>query len=175
MWNSDGRRVFTAEFERETVQRILGGEKTLAELSRDLDIFPTVDSLDRGGGVKKKSVVAQRIRSVTVMLPPRVHRRHSRPHLGQMRQPASNQRFWSDIFQIPCWSGEVVSVSFVIDCHDREVLAFCGAPRSLTGADIRTPAYSPQSNGMAEAFVKTVKRDYVAGEDLRNAERSCCS
>lgn len=155
-----------------------------------------------------------------LMLPPRVHRRHGRPHLGQVSRPASNQRFCSDIFTIPCWSGEVVSVGFVIDCHDREVLAHVAAPRSLTGADIRalmerslwkrfgepalktphpiqwlsdngpqytatasvfyahelgfvpitTPAYSPQSNGLAEAFVKTLKRDYVAGADLRDAE-----
>lgn len=155
-----------------------------------------------------------------LMLAPRVHRRHGRPHLGQVRQPASNQRWCSDIFLIPCWSGEVVSVAFVIDCHDREVLAHVAAPRSLKGADIRTlmeralwgrfgeaalqtphsiqwlsdngpqytatesvfyahelgfepittPAYSPQSNGMAEAFVKTLKRDYVAGADLRDAE-----
>ncbi len=39
---ADGRRVFSAEFKRETVQRILSGEKTLAELSRELDISPTV-------------------------------------------------------------------------------------------------------------------------------------
>lgn len=155
-----------------------------------------------------------------LMLAPRIHRRHGRPHLGQVQQPASNQRWCSDIFHIPCFSGEVVSVAFVIDCHDREVLAHVAAPRSLRGSDVRTlmdralwkrfgeaalrtphaiqwlsdngpqytatesvfyaqqlgmepittPAYSPQSNGLAEAFVKTLKRDYVSGADLRDAE-----
>ena len=35
---------------------------------------------------------------------------------------------------------------------------------------IRTPAYSPESNGMAEAFVNTIKRDYVGGGDLSDAD-----
>ena len=39
---ADGRRVFTTEFKRTTVQRILTGEKTVAELSRELDIAPSV-------------------------------------------------------------------------------------------------------------------------------------
>lgn len=155
-----------------------------------------------------------------LMLPPRVHRRHGRPHLGQVQQPASNQRWCSDVFLIPCWSGEVLSVAFAIDCHDREVFVWTASPRPLTGADIRmlmdkalwarfgetavttphaiqwlsdngpqytatasvlyahelglvpitTPAYSPESNGLAEAFVHTFKRDYVNGAELRDAE-----
>jgi hypothetical protein len=154
------------------------------------------------------------------MLPPRVHRRHGRPHLGQIQQPASNQRWCSDVFLIPCWSGEVLSVAFAIDCHDREVPAFVASPRSLTGTDIRTlmdrtlwarfgeatlkaphaiqwlsdngpqytatatvlyahelglvpittPAYSPERNGLAEAFVGTFKRDYLGAAELRDAE-----
>jgi transposase-like protein len=35
---ANGRRIFTVEFKREVVQQILRGEKTLAELSRELDI-----------------------------------------------------------------------------------------------------------------------------------------
>jgi putative transposase len=172
----------------------------------------------------RSSYNRKRIRRVMqlhgLMLAPRVHRRHGRPHRGQIQQPASNQRWCSDVFLIPCWSGEVVSVAFAIDCHDREVPAYIASPRPLTGADIRslmdrtlwarfgeaalttphaiqwlsdngpqytatatvlyahelglvpitTPAYSPESNGLAEAFVGTFKRDYLAGAELRDAE-----
>jgi putative transposase len=36
---------------------------------------------------------------------------------------------------------------------------------------ITTPAYRPQSNGMSEAFVQTLRRDYLDGADLRSATR----
>lgn len=49
--------------------------------------------------------------------------------------------------------------------HSRK---FCSA---AWGFDIRTtPAYSPESNGMAEAFVKLFKRDYVYVNELWTAE-----
>jgi len=38
-------------------------------------------------------------------------------------------------------------------------------------APITTPVASPESNGMAEAFVNTFKRDYVQGGDLASAVR----
>jgi transposase InsO family protein len=38
-------------------------------------------------------------------------------------------------------------------------------------APITTPVASPESNGMAEAFVNTFKRDHVAGGDLASAAR----
>ena len=40
----------------------------------------------------------------------------------------------------------------------------------LNLAPITTPAYSPQSNGMSEAFVNTLKRDYIDGADCSSAE-----
>jgi transposase-like protein len=37
-----GRQCLTTEFKRATLQRIVTGEKTVAELSRELDIAPSV-------------------------------------------------------------------------------------------------------------------------------------
>ena len=45
----------------------------------------------------------------------------------------------------------------------------CTAER-LHLAPITTPAAGPQSNGMSEAFVNTLKRDYVSGADRDSAD-----
>jgi transposase len=39
---ADGRRLFSAGFKREQIGRVLRGEVTLAELSRELDVSPSV-------------------------------------------------------------------------------------------------------------------------------------
>lgn len=44
----------------------------------------------------------------------------------------------------------------------------CTAER-LGLVPVTTPAYSPQSNGMSEAFVNTLRRDYLAGADRSTA------
>jgi len=44
-----------------------------------------------------------------------------------------------------------------------------GVARQLGLRPINTPVCSPQSNGMAESFVNTFKRDYVARMDLTDA------
>lgn len=46
----------------------------------------------------------------------------------------------------------------------------CTAER-LHLVPLTTPASSPQSNGMSEAFVNTLRRDYLAGADLSTAAR----
>jgi putative transposase len=144
-----------------------------------------------------------------LLLAPHTGRGRQRTHDGEVATPRSNRRWASDVFEIGCWNGEAVRVAFVIDTHDREIIAWTANPRGIAGLDIRdlmlvavearfaalkapepvefltdngscytahdtvdfahalglvpcfTPVRSPESNGIAEAFVKTFKRDYV--------------
>ena len=70
-------------------------------------------------------------------LPRSARRRTGRAHRGKIVRPASNERWCSDVLEIACWNGEVVQVGFVLDCHDREVLAHVAAARDLLGSDVR--------------------------------------
>jgi len=45
------------------------------------------------------------------------------------------------------------------------------AAEKLNLAPITTPVASPESNGMSEAFVNTLRRDYLDGADLGSAAR----
>ena len=124
----------------------------------------------------------------------------------------------SDGFEFACWKGDVIRGAFLIDAHDREVMAWRAvANASISGSDIQdmmleavegrfggvralqpvemltdngsaytaretrifarqlglrpcfTPLRSPQSNGISEAFVHTLKRDYVQVTSLTDA------
>jgi transposase InsO family protein len=140
-------------------------------------------------------------------------------HDGKVIVMRSNLRWCSDGFEFTCWNGEVVRGAFIIDAHDREIIAWCAvANAGISGSDVRdmmleavetrfgghraphpvemlsdngscytaketrifarqlalrpcfTPVKSPQSNGISEAFVRTLKRDYVQVTPLPNAE-----
>jgi transposase InsO family protein len=159
--------------------------------------------------VNRKRVL-RLMRQASLLLQPHTSRRPIRAHEGTVVAPASNRRWASDGFEIPCWNGEVVRVAFAIDTHDREVMAWVAtAGAGISGEMIRdmmlecverrfdavrtpepvqwladngsaytagetvdfatalnliacfTPVRSPESNGVCEAFVKTMKRDYV--------------
>ncbi|WP_226505023.1 IS3 family transposase [Pseudomonas sp. MWU16-30317] len=137
---------------------------------------------------------------------PGVQRRHE----GRIAVTTSDTRWCSDGFEFRCDDGAKLSVTFALDCCDREAISWVASPTGYSGDDIRdlmlesvekrfgdqlpstpvqwlsdngsayiaeqtrlfarqiglqpvtTPVRSPQSNGMAESFVKKIKRDYVA-------------
>ncbi len=154
-----------------------------------------------------------------LLLPKAVSRREGHKSTGKVMTLYSNTRWCSDCFEIHCFNGEKVYVSFVLDTCDREILSFTASLKPLlseediqglmisavegrfdacrTNREIEflsdrgsiyraynvqvlarqlglkpcfTRAYSPESNGMAEAFVKTIKRDYVYVNDCSCAE-----
>ncbi len=139
-------------------------------------------------------------------------------HDGVVVAIRSNLRWCSDGFEFTCWNGEVVRGAFIIDAHDREIIAWRAvANAGISGSDVRdimleavetrfggmrapvpvemlsdngsaytarqtrtfarqlglkpcfTPVRSPQSNGISEAFVHTLKRDYVRVSPLPDA------
>jgi transposase InsO family protein len=144
--------------------------------------------------------------------------RPEQTHEGKVITLRSNIRWCSDGFEFTCWNGDVVRGAFIIDAHDREIIAWRAVVNAgISGSDIRdmmleavearfgsyrtphplemlsdngspyvakdtrifarqlglkpcyTPVKSPQSNGIAEAFVKTLKRDYVHVTPLPDA------
>ena len=155
-----------------------------------------------------------------LLLPKSGKMRDSGDKTGRIVTLESNVRWCSDCFEICCFNGEKLYVSFVLDCCDREAISVVAEDRPLLGEDIQslmvlavekrfrgyrtkreieflsdrgsiyrayhvqalgrrlglkscfTRAYSPESNGMAESFVKTIKRDYVYVSDCYSAEKT---
>lgn len=140
-------------------------------------------------------------------------------HDGKVIVMRSNLRWCSDGFEFTCWNNDIIRGAFIIDAHDREIIAWTAvANAGISGSDIRdimleaverrfnsyraptviemltdngspyiaretqifarqiglkpcfTPVRSPQSNGISEAFVKTLKRDYVEITPLPDAQ-----
>ena len=73
--------------------------------------------------VNRKRVL-RLMQQASLTLQPHTGRRPTRAHEGTVVAPASNRRWSSDGFEIPCWNGEAVRVAFAIDTHDREVMAW---------------------------------------------------
>ena len=50
----------------------------------------------------------------------------------------SNLRWCSDGFEITCWNGDIVRVAFIIDAHDREIIAWHAvAGAGISGSMVR--------------------------------------
>jgi transposase InsO family protein len=145
-------------------------------------------------------------------------RRSGRLHDGKVIVIRSNLRWCSDALEFTCWNGEIVRLAFIIDAHDREIVAWRAVTGTgISGSDVRdmmleaveirfgalrtphkvefltdnasaytaqdtrifatqlglapcfTPVASPESNGMAEAFVRTFKRDYLRVNPVQSA------
>lgn len=64
--------------------------------------------------------------------------RPGRCHDGKVVVMRSDLRWCSDGLEFACWNGEVVRVAFIIDAHDREIIAWRAvAGTGISGSDVR--------------------------------------
>ncbi len=64
--------------------------------------------------------------------------RPARTHDGKALVMRSNLGWCSDGFEFTCWNGDIVRGAFVIDAHDREIIAWRAvANAGISGSDIR--------------------------------------
>lgn len=98
------------------------------------------------------------MRIAGLMLPGKKRHRFDRPHTGKVEMPASNQRWCSDGFNVPCWNGDVLRVAFALDCHDRGALGHVARARDLRGEDIRLYLMKPSGAVSVNALSRPPSR-----------------
>ena len=64
--------------------------------------------------------------------------RPERTHDGKVLMLRSNLRWCSDGLEFTCWNGDVIRAAFLIDAHDREIIAWRAvANAGISGSDVR--------------------------------------
>nr|WP_230376279.1 IS3 family transposase [Pseudomonas fulva] len=203
-------------------RRLVNDTELVAEIKQRVSELPSY-GYRRVWGLLRREREVQSLAPINVKRVYRVMRDHNlllarrikqpgvpRRHEGRIAVTTSDTRWCSDGFEFRCDDGAKLSVTFALDCCDREAIGWVASPTGYSGDDIRdlmlesvekrfgeqlpstpvqwlsdngsayiaeqtrlfarqiglqpvtTPVRSPQSNGMAESFVKTIKRDYVA-------------
>ena len=73
-----------------------------------------------------------------LLLSRRYTERPDLPHDGKVIVMRSNLRWCSDGFEFTCWNGDVIRIAFIIDAHDREIIAWRGVVNcGISGSDFR--------------------------------------
>src|SRR4051794_16079698 len=67
-----------------------------------------------------------------LLLQPYTGRRRAREHDGKIITIRSNIRWCADALEFTCWNGEIVRMAFVLDCHDREVIAWLATTAGIS-------------------------------------------
>ena len=78
------------------------------------------------------------MRQNSMLLARHTGRRTGRVHDGKVIVMRSNLRWCSDGFEIACWNGDLIRVAFIIDAHDREIIAWHAVVGSgISGSMVR--------------------------------------
>jgi putative transposase len=78
------------------------------------------------------------MRQNSMLLARHTGRTTGRVHDGKVIVMRSNLRWCSDGFEISCWNGDLIRIAFIIDAHDREIIAWHAVVGSgISGSMIR--------------------------------------
>ena len=100
-------------------------------------------------------------------------RRKGRLHDGKVVVMRSNLRWCSDGFEISCWNGDLVRLAFIIDAHDREIIAWHAvANAGISGSMVRDirqrdPLYSLQFRASPSRLFITASRQLASNGRAR--------
>ena len=88
--------------------------------------------------VYNKKRIYRIMKAGSLLLPKSGKIREGAKGTGQIMTMRSDIRWCSDCFEVHCFNGEKVYVSFVLDCHDREAISFVAFSRPLLSEDIKS-------------------------------------
>jgi transposase InsO family protein len=82
--------------------------------------------------------VYQIMQAHNLLLARKYSERPEHVHGGKVIVMRSNLRWCSDGFEFACWNGDIVRGAFIIDAHDREIIAWRAMVNAeISGSDIR--------------------------------------
>ena len=97
-----------------------------------------IERLQAGLTVYNKKCIYRIMKENALLLPQSKKSRREHKRTGKIMTLQSNMRWCSDCFEILCFNGEKVYVSFILDCCDREVISFIAQSRPLLSEDIQS-------------------------------------
>jgi transposase InsO family protein len=72
-----------------------------------------------------------------LLLARRYSERPDRTHNGKIVTMRSNLRWCGDGFEFTCWNRDIVRGAFIINAHDREIIAWCAVVKAgIAGSDV---------------------------------------
>lgn len=91
-----------------------------------------------GGATVNHKRVYRIMKAHNLLLARKYSDRPEHVHDGKVIVMRSNLRWCSDGFEFTCWNGDVIRGAFLIDAHDREIIAWRAVVNAgISGSDIR--------------------------------------
>ncbi len=85
--------------------------------------------------------------------------RSGRTRNGKVVTMRSNLRRCADGFEFTCWNGEIIRGAFIIDAHDREIVAWCAVANAcIDGSDVRDMTLAAWKRGSVAVARRTRSR-----------------